>query len=382
MRATRNQKPEIEYMTAKRDYYEVLGVSRNADASELKARYRKIAMKYHPDRNPGDKEAEERFKEAAEAYEVLSNPEKRQIYDQYGHQGLEGMNGGFSGGFRNFDDIFSSFGDIFEDFFGTSSRRRGANRAYRGSDLRYDLTIDFMEAAFGVETEIEIEKYQVCGTCNGTGAKPGTEARICPHCRGTGQFVRTQGFFSVKTTCPHCRGEGKVITDPCPECLGKTRVMAKKKVSLKIPAGVDNGSKLRLSGEGEPGTNGGPPGDLYIFLHVRPHEFFERRENDVICHVELSFFQAALGDEITVPTLEGETNLKIPKGTQYGDTFRLPGKGIMSLQTRRRGDQIVVIKLKTPRHLNKKQEELLREVVRLEDDKITNKIKKMFKSGA
>ncbi|NOY68964.1 MAG: molecular chaperone DnaJ [Deltaproteobacteria bacterium] len=369
-------------MSGKRDYYEILGISRDADENEMKARYRKVAMKYHPDRNPGDKAAEDHFKEAAEAYEILSNPEKRQIYDQYGHRGLEGMNGGFSGGFRNFDDIFSNFGDIFEDLFGSSGRRGSGSRAYRGSDLRYDLSIEFMEAAFGIETEIDIEKYQVCGTCNGTGARPGTEAKTCSHCRGTGQFVRTQGFFSVKTTCPHCRGEGKVIVDPCPECRGKTQVVVAKKVTLKIPAGVDNGSKLRLTGEGEPGTNGGPPGDLYVFLHVHPHDFFERQNNDVVCRIELSFIQAALGDEVTVPTLKGETTLKIPKGTQYGDTIRLRGQGIMSLRSNSPGDQIVLVDLKTPRHLNKRQEELLKEVAQLESEKFTSKIKRIFKGGA
>jgi molecular chaperone DnaJ len=366
-------------MSTKRDYYEILGVSRDVDSAELKSKYRKVALKYHPDRNPGDKKAEDLFKEAAEAYSVLSDPEKRRIYDQFGHRGLEGMGGGSAGGF---DDIFSSFGDIFEDFFGFRTGRSSRGGAQRGSDLRYDLTIDFMDAAFGLETEIDIEKYETCPTCEGSGAKPGSYPETCSQCRGTGQFVRTQGFFSVKSTCPTCRGEGQVIKDPCPECRGQHRVIVNKKVSLKIPAGVDNGSKLRLTGEGEPGLKGGPPGDLYVFIGVRPHEFFKRNNTDVICAVELSFVQAALGGEITVPTMEGEETIKIPKGTQYADTFRLPGKGIPSIRSNIRGDQIVQVDLKTPKHMNKKQEELLKEFSKLESEKLTQKIKRLFKGGS
>jgi molecular chaperone DnaJ len=365
-------------MSSKKDYYESLDVGRDADASEIKARYRKVALKFHPDRNPGDKKAEELFKEAAEAYSVLSDPEKRQIYDQYGHRGLDGVSGGTSGGF---DDVFSSFGDIFEDFFGFNTGRSSRSSVQRGSDLRYDLKIDFMEAAFGMETEIDVEKYETCHSCDGSGAKPGTQPQVCSQCRGTGQHVRTQGFFSVKSTCPMCRGAGQVILDPCPQCRGKKQVIVSKKVSLKIPAGVDTGSKLRLTGEGEPGSSGGPAGDLYVFLTVRPHEFFMRKNSDVICQVELSFIQAALGDEITVPTLEGEEQLKIPKGTQYGDIFRLPGKGINSLRSNIRGDQIVQVDLKTPKHINKKQEELLKEFGKLESEKLTSKIKRLLKGG-
>ena len=368
-------------MSPKRDYYEVLGASRDADAQELKSKYRKIALKYHPDRNPGDSEAEEYFKEAAEAYKVLSDPEQRRIYDQFGHEGLGGMNGGGAGA-GGFDDIFSSFGDIFEEFFGFRGGRRGRSSAMRGSDLRYDLSIEFMEAAFGLETEIDVEKMVTCPTCEGSGAKPGTEPETCSHCGGTGQFVRTQGFFSVKSTCPHCRGEGKVIREVCPQCRGRKQVVDSKKVALKIPAGVDDGSKLRLAGEGEPGVNGGPPGDLYVFLRVKPHEYFERKNNDVICKVELSFVQAALGDEMTVPTLEGEETITIPRGTQYGDTIRLAGQGIPSLRTNIRGDQIVQVELKTPKHLNKRQEELLREFFKIESEKFTSRIKKLFKGGS
>jgi molecular chaperone DnaJ len=367
-------------MSPKRDYYEVLGASRDADAQELKSRYRKIALKYHPDRNPGDKEAEEHFKEAAEAYKVLSDPEQRKIYDQFGHEGLGGMNG--AGGAGGFEDIFSSFGDIFEEFFGFRGGRRGRSAAMRGADLRYDLTIEFMEAVFGLETEIDVEKMVNCPTCGGSGAEPGTEPEICGHCRGTGQFVRTQGFFSVKSTCPHCRGEGRVVSHPCSECRGRKQVVDSKRVSLKIPAGVDNGSKLRLSGEGEPGVHGGGAGDLYVFLHVKPHEYFERRGNDVICKVELSFVQAALGDEVNVPTLEAEDTITVPRGTQYGDTFRLAGQGVPSLRTRIRGDQIVQVELRTPKHLNKRQEELLREFSKIESEKFTTRIKKLFKGSS
>jgi molecular chaperone DnaJ len=366
-------------MSSKRDYYEILGVSRDVDANGLKSRYRKVALKYHPDRNPDDKKAEDLFKEAAEAYSVLSDDEKRRVYDQFGHRGLEGMGGGSGGGF---DDVFSSFGDIFEDFFGFRSGRSSRSSAQRGNDLRYDLTIDFKEAAFGMETEIDIEKYETCPTCKGSGAKPGTYAETCSQCRGTGQFVRTQGFFSVKSTCPSCRGAGQVIKDPCPQCRGQQRIVVKKKVSLKIPGGVDNGSKLRMTGEGEPGIKGGPPGDLYVFIGVKPHEFFRRSNTDVICTVELSFVQAAVGGEIQVQTLTGEETLKIPKGTQYADTFRLSGQGIPSLRSNTRGDQIVQVDLKTPKHMSKKQEALLKEFSTLESEKITKKIKRLFKGGS
>lgn len=370
-------------MTEKRDYYEILGVARDADAAQLKASYRKIALKYHPDRNPGDVAAENKFKEAAEAYEVLSNPEKRQVYNQYGHRGVEGMRNGRSGGFQDFDDIFSSFGDIFEDFFGFRTNRQGGRgRGRRGADLRYDMTIEFMDAAFGKETEIELEKMETCKTCDGSGAKPGTEPEICSQCGGSGQHVRTQGFFSVKSACSRCGGHGRVIREVCPDCRGRQQVPVRKKVEIKIPAGVDNGQKLRLTGEGEPGAGGGPPGDLYVFLHVRPHEFFERRNTDVICKLELSFVQAAIGDEMTVPTLTGEETVTIKPGSQYGDTIRIPDKGIISLGNGLPGDQIIELILKTPKHLSKQQEELLKEFAHLESDKFTSKIKRLFKVGS
>ncbi len=365
-------------MATKRDYYEVLGISRDASGNQIKAAYRKLALKYHPDRNPGDREAEERFKEAAEAYDVLSDPQKRRIYDQYGHQGLEGS--GFSG-FGGFEDIFSSFSDIFEDFFGFGSRSRSGTRARRGSDLRYDLTLEFMEAAFGLETEIEVEKYATCPSCQGSQCAPGAEPEVCPQCHGAGQVGRSQGFFTIRTTCPQCRGQGRVITKPCKECGGAGRIMVTKKVAVKIPAGVDDGSRLRLAGEGEAGSYGGPPGDLYVFIHVKPHDFFVRDENNVICRVPISFVQAALGDEITVPTLDGETRIQIPKGTQPGDTISLPKLGIPSLRNGRRGDQIIRFDIRTPTNLTKKQESLLKEFARQEEKKLSTKLKNFLKTG-
>jgi len=364
-------------MGAKRDYYEILGVGRDAADGDLKTAYRKQALKFHPDRNPGDKAAEENFKEAAEAYEVLRDPQKRQIYDQFGHEGLEGT--GFSG-FGGFDDIFSSFGSIFEDLFGFSGARRGGrSRAQRGSDLRYDLSLSFLDAVFGKETELDLEKMVACPTCEGRRCAPGTQPETCSQCQGTGQVSRTQGFFTVRTTCPVCRGSGQTIVDPCPECRGKGQIRERKKVSVKIPAGVDSGSRLRLSNEGEPGMLGGPPGDLYVFIRVEDHEFFERRDSDVIGTVPVSFVQATLGDEIKVPTLDGESTLKIPKGTQPGDVFRLRGLGIPSLRHRGRGDIIFQVNVQTPTSLNKKQESLLREFARIEEKKISKKIKNILK---
>lgn len=363
-------------MTSKRDYYEILEIDKSATETELKKAYRRQAIKFHPDKNPGDKQAEDKFKEAAEAYEVLRDPRKRQIYDQYGHQGLEGT--GFSG-FSGFEDIFDSFGGIFEDLFGFRSGGRGNNRRQRGADLRYDLSLEFKEAAFGKETEIDIEKMAACGSCEGSGCEPGTYPESCPDCQGSGQVSRNQGFFTIRTTCSSCRGAGKIIKYHCPECRGAGQVKQVKRVSVKIPGGVDHGSRLRLSGEGEGGLIGGPPGDLYVFIHVKDHDFFHRDNTDVICRIPISFIQAALGDEIQVPTLTGEEVLKIPKGTQPGDTFRLPGQGIPSLRNGRRGNQIVQVQVKTPTRLTKKQEKLLQEFKKLEAAKLTNKIKNVLK---
>jgi len=365
-------------MAAKRDYYDVLGVERSASDVDLKKAYRKLALKFHPDRNPGDREAEEKFKEAAEAYDVLRDANKRQIYDQYGHQGLEGS--GFSG-FGGFEDIFSSFGDIFEDFFGFGGGRRSRSRVQRGADLRYDMQLSFMEAAFGTDKEIDVEKAEACDECNGTGAQPGTGAETCPQCGGSGQIGRSQGFFTVRTTCGQCRGQGQVIPNPCSACRGQGKVLARKKVSVRIPAGVDNGSRLRLTGEGEAGGYGGPHGDLYVFIHVEGHDFFKRDNTNVICQIPVSFVQAALGDTLSIPTLKGESKLAIPKGTQPGDIFRLRGEGIPSLRNGHRGDQIVQVSVKTPTNLNKKQVALLKEFAALEESKFTSKLKNILKSG-
>jgi molecular chaperone DnaJ len=366
-------------MTTKRDYYEILGVRRDATDDEIKSSYRKLALKYHPDKNPGDKKAEEQFKEAAEAYEVLRDHQKRNIYDQFGHQGLEGS--GFSG-FGGFEDIFSSFGDIFEDFFGFGGGRRTRSRVQRGTDLRYDLKLSFMEAAFGTETAIEIEKMEVCPICDGSGTEPGTHPETCAYCHGSGQISQNQGFFTVRTTCPHCRGRGQTIPHPCPNCRGATQVQVNKTVAVKIPAGVDNGSRLRLTGEGESGAHGATPGDLYVFIHVEAHEFFRRENTEVICQIPISFVQAALGDKIEVPTLNGKRSLEIPKGTQPGDLFRFHGEGIPSLRGGRRGDQIIQVNVKTPTHLTKKQEALLREFMKLESGKLSKKLKNIIKGSS
>jgi len=350
----------------KRDYYEILGVSRNASEEEIKKSYRKLALKYHPDRNPGNKEAEEKFKEAAEAYEVLRDPEKRSLYDRFGHEGLRGT--GFSG-FTGFDDIFSSFSDIFSDFFGfgTSTRSRSRTSAQAGADLRYDLSISFLDAAFGKDTEIEINKLERCTTCRATGLKPGTSPAICPYCQGRGESTRSQGFFTMSSTCSYCRGEGQIINDPCPDCRGKGRVRIKKRLSVKIPPGVESGSRLRLRAEGEEGVNGGPRGDLYIFIYVEPHEFFQRQGNDIICQIPISFPQAALGAEIEVPTLNGNKKVTIPKGIQSGEVVYLKGEGIPYLRGGGRGDQIIQVMVKTPTKMTKRQEELLREFAQEEE---------------
>ena len=366
-------------MKNKRDYYEVLGVNRDASDDDLKSSYRKLALKYHPDRNPDNKDAEEKFKEASEAYEVLRDSQKRSIYDQFGHQGLEGS--GFHG-FGGFEDIFSSFGDIFEDFFGFGGRRRSRTRAHRGSDLRYDIMLSFMDAAFGTETEIEIEKLEKCKTCDGNGCEPGTSTETCGQCQGSGQMSRSQGFFTVRTTCNRCHGAGQTIPNPCSTCKGKGQVLESKKVSIKIPAGVDSGSRLRLTGEGEAGVYGGPPGDLYVFINVKPHEFFQRSETDIICQVPISFVQAALGDKIMIPTLNGEKKLDITKGTQPGDLFRFNGEGIPSLHSKKRGDQIIQVFVKTPTNLTKKQESLLKEFADLETEKFSNKLKSLLKGDS
>ncbi|WP_225073490.1 molecular chaperone DnaJ [Desulfuromonas sp. CSMB_57] len=345
----------------KRDYYEILGVHRNASDTEIKKAYRKLALQFHPDKNAGDKEAEDRFKEISEAYSVLSDPQKRVTYDQYGHAGL-GNGGGFSsGGFGGspFEDIF---GDLFGDIFGGRARSRGRGR--RGDDLRYNLSIKFEEAAFGLETKIQIPRYETCATCQGSGARPGTSPRTCQVCHGAGQVRYQQGFFSLTRPCPECGGEGQVIDQPCDDCRGSGRIRGKKTISLKIPAGVETGSRLKLTGEGEPGIQGGPPGDLYVVLSVQEHPLFQREGQDVICEIPISFPQAALGCELEVPTLTEKISIKVPAGTQSGKVVSLPGKGFPSLQGYNRGDQLVVLRVETPTRLTGRQKELLEEFAR------------------
>lgn len=347
----------------KNDYYAILGVDRSASNTDLKSAYRAMALKYHPDRNPGDREAEEKFKEAAEAYEVLSDPRKREIYDQYGHEGLRGN--GFQG-FSGFEDIFSSFGDIFEGIFGFETGRGRSRTAPRqGADLRYDLKISFMDAAFGTSPEIEIERFEGCTTCGGTGAAPGTQPSTCPTCRGTGQVTKSSGFFSISSTCPQCHGAGRIIEDPCAACRGTGKKKLRKSIQLKIPPGVETGSRLRLRGEGEEGTFGGPRGDLYVFLHVEPHEFFERDGQDIVCRIAIPMTRAVLGGTIEVPTLEGTERIKIPKHTPHGKVFKLKGKGIPHLRGFGRGDHLVQAMVELPTNLNKKEEKLLREFAKL-----------------
>ena len=349
----------------KRDYYEVFGVPRDAGEQEVKRAYRKLAMKYHPDKNPGDKEAEERFKEAAEAYEVLRDQEKRDIYDRFGHQGLEGT--GFRG-FSSFDDIFGSFGDIFEEFFGFGGRRR-RSRARPGNDLQYNLELTLEDSFNGNEEEIIFHKWELCGICHGSGITPGQEPQFCATCQGRGQVVRSQGFFQISTTCPACHGEGRIITDPCDECRGAGRVKVERKITVKIPPGVDTGSQLRLRGEGEPGEHGAPPGDLFVVIHIREHAFFGREGDHLICEIPIYFVKAALGDTIKIPVFgeEGEAELRIPPGTQPGDLLSLPGEGMPSLKRKKRGDLYIKIMVKIPKNLGQHQKSILGEFAKTEE---------------
>jgi len=354
-----------------RDYYEVLNVSKQASEPELKKAYRQLALKYHPDKNPGDHAAEEKFKEAAEAYEVLKDPEKRNIYDQFGHEGLKGR--GFSG-FQGFEDIFSSFGDVFQDFFGGGGRREQT-----GADLRLDITISFTEAAFGTDKKVDITKHATCKTCHGSGAKPGTSPKACATCRGSGQVVRQQGFFSMASPCPSCRGQGQVIEYPCRPCRGEGRVPEKKTINVTVPAGVNDGSRLRLRGEGEAGPAGIKPGDLYVFVHVQAHDIFQRQEYDLFCRLNLTFSQAALGAEIEVPLLGDKTKtINIPTGTQSGEMMRISGAGIPHIRGHGRGDQIIQMMVETPKKLNKRQKELLQELAEIDGNPIKEPLKGFF----
>ena len=342
---------------AKRDFYEVLGVNRDASDQEIKNAYRKLAMKHHPDRNPDNPKAEEHFKEAKQAYEILSDPEKRAAYDQFGQAGIDPQAGmaGAGAGFGGFADAFS---DIFGDIFGGARSRSGV---YRGADLRYNLQITLEEAARGTETRIRIPTMTECETCHGSGAKPGTQPITCSTCGGHGQVRMQQGFFSIQQTCPKCHGSGKVIPEPCMTCHGAGRVKQHKTLSVKIPMGIDDGDRIRLSGEGEAGVNGGPPGDLYVVIHIRPHPVFTRDHSDLHCEMPISFTAAALGGEIEIPTLDGYAKLRIPAETQSGKVFRLRGKGIKGVRSSSYGDLLCHMVVETPVNLTPRQRELLTE---------------------
>ncbi|MFZ3263032.1 MAG: molecular chaperone DnaJ [Terriglobales bacterium] len=347
----------------KRDYYEVLGVSRAATEVEIKSAYRKLAMTHHPDRNPNNPDSEEKFKEITEAYAILADGEKRSLYDRFGHAGVS-SNAGAAAGFD--PAIFQDFGDIFGEFFGfgdvfggSGGRRR--SRAQRGADLREDLHLEFEEAVFGTEKQVKVRRHEACDGCRGSGAAPGKAAVPCRACDGRGQVRYQQGFFSIARTCPTCQGAGSVITDPCPKCKGEARLLRERMVEAQVPAGVEDGTRIRFSGLGEAGAFGGPAGDLYVVLHVKEHSFFEREGNDLQCVVPISFSQAALGTEISVPTLEGEHKLKVPEGTQSGTSFRIRGKGVPVLNGHGKGDLFVEVRIQTPAKLSKRQRELLAE---------------------
>ncbi len=341
---------------SKRDYYEVLQVQRNASEAEIKKAYRRLAMKYHPDRNPDDKEAEEKFKEAKEAYEVLSDAQRRAAYDQFGHAAAHQSMGGGGGGGSSFSDIFE---DVFGDIFGTGGRG-GGSRVYRGADLRYNLTLDLEEAVHGTTIQIRVPTLVTCGSCNGSGARAGSTPTTCPTCGGHGQVRIQQGIFAVQQTCPNCRGSGKIIKDPCPDCRGQGRVQEHKTLSVKVPPGVDTGDRIRLAGEGEAGENGGPPGDLYVHINIRPHPIFTREDNNLFCEVPIGFVTAALGGELEVPTLEGRVVLKIPPETQSDKVFRLRGKGVKPVRGGAVGDLLCKVMVETPVNLSEEQKELLR----------------------
>ncbi|MEN9688336.1 MAG: hypothetical protein RI998_333 [Pseudomonadota bacterium] len=350
-------------MATKRDFYEILGVPKNASDDEIKKSYRKLAMKYHPDRNQGDASAEVKFKEAKEAYEMLSDAEKRAAYDQYGHAGVDpNMRGAAgAGGFGGFGE---SFGDIFGDIFGQARRQQGGGgrQVFRGNDLSYAMEVTLEEAAAGKKTEIRIPSYDECDTCHGSGAKPGTSPKTCGTCQGQGVVQMRQGFFSVQQTCPHCRGSGKIISDPCSPCHGQGKIKRQKTLEIAIPAGIDDGMRIRSTGNGEPGTNGGPPGDLYIEIRLKKHEVFERDGDDLHCAVPISFTTAALGGEVTVPTLSGEAAIDLPEGTQTGKQFRLRGKGIKGVRASFPGDLYCHITVETPVKLSEHQRKLLKEL--------------------
>ncbi len=359
-------------MDDKRDYYELLGIDRKAGTDEIRSAYRKLALKFHPDRNPDDKDAESKFKAISEAYDVLSDDKKREVYDQYGHEGLRGhAQRDFQS--ASFQDIFESFADIFGgsesplgDFFGVG--RGGRRGPQRGASLRVEFEIDFKEAALGTKKTIELQRHDRCATCSGTGAKPGTSPTACTACGGRGVVGRNAGFFMVQSTCPTCNGAGQRITSPCTACRGQGLQRAKHEIEVTIPAGIENGTRMRVSGQGEASRDGGPSGDLYCDIYVREHEFFKRHENDIVCEIPVSFAQAAMGAEIEVPTLQGKGPLKVPKGTASGALLRMRGLGVTGVNGRGRGDQIVRVVVSVPAKLNKRQEELLSEFSKIEQE--------------
>ncbi|WP_374338093.1 molecular chaperone DnaJ [Methyloversatilis sp.] len=347
---------------AKKDFYDILGVNRDASDDEIKKAYRKLAMKYHPDRNPDSKEAEDKFKEAKEAYEILSDGQKRAAYDQYGHAGVDPNMGGGAGGAQGFGGFGDAFGDIFGEIFGNQGGRGGGRSGvYRGADLRYNLDVSLEEAARGTDTRIRIPTMDDCGTCGGTGAKPGTKPVTCTTCNGIGQVRMQQGFFSIQQTCPKCHGTGKMVKDPCTDCHGAGRVKGSKTLQVKIPAGIDEGDRIRLAGEGERGQGGGPAGDLYVQIHIKPHAVFQREGDDLHCEMPIGFATAALGGEIEIPTLDGAAKIKIPAETQSGKVFRLRGKGIKGVRSSYPGDLMCHVVVETPVNLTTRQRELLEE---------------------
>lgn len=380
-------------MADKRDYYEVLGISKSTPTDDIKKAYRKLAKKYHPDINPNDKDAEAKFKEISEAYTVLSDDQKRSAYDRYGHAAFDGSGGGGFGGFEGFG--FGGLDDLFETFMGGAGgfgrSRTNKNAPQRGNDLQYALQISFEEAAFGVEKEISINRLQNCSVCSGSGAKPGTSVETCKHCRGTGQIRYTQstafGQFVNMKTCDACRGEGKIVVQPCEACQGKGRISKKSRITINVPAGIDEGQTISLRGEGEPGLRGGTSGDLYVTIHIKPHSIFKREGYDVVCDVPISFAQAALGAEIDIPTLHGIIKYSIPEATQTGTVFKMRGKGIKYLRSNNNGDQYIRINVEVPTKMSSKQKELLRQFAEaggddegLEQRKgFFEKVKKLFK---